>query len=607
MTDKLPRAARLLLLIAPLALAVFPAWMAWHLTCPVPHADHWFCIGDPYVALSNGAPFWSVVHMQGNDSRLDVMRLIGFGIVWLTKWDLRAESLACVVLAIASASVLGWILRRHAPGSAIWTLLTGLLGIALVLTPHQWMNWTFGVQTCYMAVVLFTLLAVCCFELRLPLWSRTALAGLCALLATHSFLNGWLAWILGTLCLCRALWLEPGSRKAKSCVAGFWLLLFAFNLVIYFQGYNLGTQALVEEPLSARLAADPSDFLKFFLRVLSAPFSDLSHEPHRAERDAVNRFVSTRLSLAALALLLGVAWSLRKRRFWVEHGTRAWPCVLLLLLGLANACAVTLARTGMTASGPFESRYIAFTLWFHIGLLGLLGLMDGRLWRVTRWSWLGVLVLCFPICFAQGRRNGQRDFDRNQMMAAAAIMRHVAVEPTLLGPICPEAGAEVIPRLDQLDQLSLLRVPTLRTGSVSASPMAPPTSVKGRLAKGAIELDGVALQGWAMEADTHDMADAIAISYQAEGQEETWLGLAQRRLVESKLHENLRSRACEGRLGWFYKHGLKEKSVLPTQEIKNELKPKPIPAGKVTFRAYVLNVPSGTFAPLSGSVTLETK
>ena len=109
-----------------------------------------------------------------------------------------------------------------------------------------------------------------------------------------------------------------------------------------------------------------------------------------------------------------------------------------------------------------------------------------------------------------------------------------------------------------------------------------------------------------MKKQSREAADAIVISMQVDGQEEEWLGIAQRRIIESKLCKKHQAVADEDRVGWAYKPGFRsEKATL--SELPNPFRAKAIPAGNVTFRAYAMDVKTGSFAPLGGSVSMEMK
>ena len=108
-----------------------------------------------------------------------------------------------------------------------------------------------------------------------------------------------------------------------------------------------------------------------------------------------------------MALLISV---IRHRERWdLRRSLGMW---LFVFWGLANAAAISLGRTGHVASSPFQSRYHAFTLWFHLGVLVLLFLAQGKAWRVLRRVWVPVVCYGWLTGFLQGMGDARRDFNR---------------------------------------------------------------------------------------------------------------------------------------------------------------------------------------------------
>ncbi len=584
----------------PLLLAVVPAWMAWKFTCQVPHADHWMMAAKPYFAWQDGKQsFWSAVYSQGNDSRYVVSALAEFFLIAFTKWNLRIESLLCVLLALGTATCVIVLFRGLHRGGVAHSWFMALLACAMILSPQQWMNWTFGVQICYAAVVLGTVAVVLVFQTAWPLAFRSAAGALCATIAAHSFINGWFAWLLGFSYLVREAW--SGDHRRRQIVIAFaiWLGLFTVTAAFYFSGYAGGTQTPGTSLLS-RALADPGAMVRFFLSVLGAPFSDGWATWDRELRIHLIYAIGPVVGVISL-ILFGSALFTFVRRDWARHGGMIFPFLLLSFWGLANAAAIALGRTGMAISDPFQSRYPAYIIWFHIGLMGILAVSKGRVWQWLRACWLVFVAYACIIGFIQGLRAGERDFHQNRIMAAAIMMRHVAPDPVNLDWVMPGEGTLLLQSFDRLESMGCLHVLTLRSELVKDAPFNK-LLAKGELKSGRVEAHGVLLEGWAMELPSKRNADAIAISCQPDGGEETWLGLAQRRIIKGKLQDKLHARAFEQRLGWQYETPVgNRKSVHP--ELPNPFHSKPLPSGKVTFRAYACDLDTGNFSQLEGAFT----
>ena len=180
----------------PLILIVIPLWLATQFTTPVPRADHWSMVIEPYLKVREGSTILEAVRHRFNDSRMDLPTSIHQLLIRYTGWNLWLESTLCGLLAAVTA----WLLLRELKVFAQnewWPRLLPWVAVWWVLSPRQWMNWSWGIQICYALVVLLTLLTLVFLRSSLPRWSRVALAAAMATGACFTFINGWLAWVLG--------------------------------------------------------------------------------------------------------------------------------------------------------------------------------------------------------------------------------------------------------------------------------------------------------------------------------------------------------------------------------------------------------------------------
>jgi hypothetical protein len=580
----------------PLALAIIPAWMALHLTSPVPRADHWIMFVEPYFSWLDGQSFWSLIHEQGNDSRYDTARLVSFFLMRFAHWNLNLESLICVLIATGTVGMLLWLLRRIRPGGDLPSWGLGWLCAALLLTPHQWMNWTFSVQTCYAFVVFGTFGVLASFNTNLQLWLRALLAAAFAFLACHSFFNGWLAWELGILYLAWEGWNRGWRNREWLGAVAIFMGALTITAFVYFTGFGTTQGNPNDVPVLQRIMQNPRSFIIFFMNLLGAPFSEGWATWERPTRFVLNDTIAP--VIGTFTLLLALAAAVGGLRQWRGHGSIIIPFVLMILWGLENAAAITLGRTGMANFTAFQSRYPAYTLWLHIGLLGLLFMLNGHAWKWTRRLWLVVVIYGYSISFVQGWRDGQRDFHRNQIMAAAASFRHIAPDSALLGGLFSGTGLGVIPKLDRLEKIHCLNLATVRSELVADTPRAADDIFSGELKKSGFENGQLSLRGWALKRKSNDLVDAVIISTQVEGEAEKWFALATDRLREPKVCAKLRIAPFEQRLGWGYPSREAGSHILQTPA-----RSKPLPTGRVTFRAYAFDVFTGEVAPLKGEIT----
>ena len=193
---------------------------------------------------------------------------------------------------------------------------------------------------------------------------------------------------------------------------------------------------------------------------------------------------------------------------------------------------------------------------------------------------------------------------RYRTIAGAVSFRHVAPEPAFLDAVNPGIGPSSIALLDRLDSLGLLHVPTVRNDLVAGAAMALSSPIVGALKTFRVEAGKPAISLWAIDRQAGNAVDVVAISCQTEGQTERWLGLAQRRIRNPKMAEKYRIHTVEDRVGWTYVHGDGTEHGFMS-DAPNPFQPKPLPQGRVTFRAYAYDLKTGTFTRLTGEAVLD--
>lgn len=585
----------------PLAFAIIPLVMAARFSCRVPKADHWFVVTTPYLDYINGGSWWNFIHAPGNDSRHDVPKLLHYLIIKLAHWDLVLESMTCVFIAMAACAMVLALWRKQS-GSSLKNWLLGCFSVLLLLSPLQWMNWTWGIQICYAMVVTGTVGVVAVFHTSWPLTCKSLLGVLCAAAAAMSFVNGWVAWIIGLMLLMMECRERQWRLKDIAPALAIWFVGFILTLWWFLSDWPKQISGN-HTGLLQRALLHPLDDLHFVLQLIGAPFSLLWPMADRIQRNEYQVALSPWVAAFTLLLLAVVTLQAWRQRCTVDW-KKASPWICLLLWGLINAAAIGLARTDNGLSSPFQSRYPAYILWYHLGLLGLLFLMNGGLIVILRQSYLAIMLWGWFIGAQQGWSEAERDGKRNHFMDAAAALRQVAVEPVCLDGILPGGGDSIVPALDQLDQLGLLNVATLKSPLVSASQVVTQHSYDGLIKEGRLEEKGIFLRGWAIHQHSKDSADVVAISCTVGNEPERWLGIATRQIRENKLAAKMKSRAFEDRIGWAYEPLTGDETCAFTNKPLNLFR-APLPKGTLTFRAYVFDAVKGVFYPLKGSVVID--
>jgi len=581
----------------PLLFVLIPLWMAFRYTCIVPRADHWSMVIAPYVQWQDGASFLETIRIQVNDSRMEVPIAIHLALIKWTHWNLVLESL----LAVGMWALTAWLLIRELrflrASQGSWAALVPWLATIWLLSPRQWMNWTWGIQICYAMVVLATLATLVCLRSGAPRWLRVLGAAFCAFIAVHTFINGWFAWILGFgWLLWEALVLRKEERGAWGAV-GVWIFLAALSGWDCFQGYHPGAGGS-GGGMMKQLFASPGIVLRYFLQVMGAPFSDFWPTIDRGEiRLGINVLGSMVIAVVSLVLMAILFWGGRQGD-WKGHSWAVSFWWLCAAWGVGNGFAIALARTGVAASNPFESRYPAYTLWFYFALIGLCCYARAPWVKKIRWVWLAGILWCSLISGFQALRDARLDFDRNRMIVTAAAVRNVAPEIPFLHILGSCPVEYTIQMLNRLDGKGLLQIKSLEASSPGKAPAW--DRAVGEIQQGGTSSNSFYIKGWGMDKDTRDSLDGILVSMQPSGGVESWLGVAQRRSYRTKLAKTKKSIALHNRIGWDYSYAFTGDH--PDQDLSGIIK---LPSGKVTFRAYGYNIASGGIQRLEGEVTLD--
>ena len=209
---------------------------------------------------------WNLLAAQKNDSRYVLSRLFHLALGKATHWNVRIEAMACVLMAGGIAVLAWWMARRTVAGRAGDG--AGAVLAVLILTPHQVMNWNFGVQICYFLTVASAVGTAAVFMTRWTLPRQTAVGILLAMAGAWSFAPGWLGWglvVWGVLGWCRRTRI---SAVALALLAVFGTL--AANLLFYFNGYHFQE----ETPLPQKVLMKAGAVLHYFLNLMGAGFAE---------------------------------------------------------------------------------------------------------------------------------------------------------------------------------------------------------------------------------------------------------------------------------------------------------------------------------------------
>lgn len=447
MIDSLHRLlSRSLVLYAavPILLTLVLIWNQGLLT---PAYDELYIVQPIIVQARAGDLPVSAIVQAYNGQRIPIPLLITTAFALVTGWDVRADLVFNVILigSICALAIATWRQQRlPIYGGAMWVLL-----LSLLLTPVQFINFTFGFQKCIWLMMLGvygSAYAAARWPGRSVAWVIGALS---AFVATWSFLSGHVLWIVIPV----GLWLS-GERRWRPFAL--WLAFAAANIVLYLIGYTVSDTPVETAP---SLLAQ-GRLLVFPLTFLGGPFSgDISPLVSIGAQDTTQSALIGLLGVVGLLLALGgglVNKTLNLRR--------AAPWLMLILFSLGCAAMIVLGRA-LEPKDTITSRYATLALPFWIGLAGLLLQTVSGLTALARWR-SGVIVLgalTLPVLlgtFALTFHNfAAIDTERDRMLQCLL---------TLDGPDCAAALIGEDAAVELGDDLVIERVRELRSLGLSA-------------------------------------------------------------------------------------------------------------------------------------------
>jgi hypothetical protein len=253
-----------------------------------------------------------------------------------------------------------------------------------------------------------------------------------------------------------------------------------------------------------------------------------------------------------------------------------------------------MGRAELSSEAAFWPRYQLLVYGVYLAVLVLVLLR----WDFfpSRWRWLGLLPAGLALAgWINGSITGyasmRGDFFASQSVHGAAIMKDVAPDPVLLNQLFPGGYPMVQRVIGTLLPLGYIRPGVLQDVNVAAAEVDRSGAVQGELTHGEVLTDGtIDLTGWAVKSKQRCPADAIAISVQAEGGPEIWWTVAANRKASKKMATKFNLSTANARIGW---------ELGPTVTFEH-LARKPLPPGRLIFRAYALDVRKLVFHPLQG-------
>lgn len=476
----------------------------------VPTLDDWEMV-PLIVDAQHGHLNWAGIFAQQQEARTVLPKLIFILFAASGHWDVREQMALSVVCCWLTVAGIFLLLRRS--GLRATEIVVPFALVALtVFTPAKFEIWIFasGFPSFFPALFLVTALVVAVND-RLGLGAKFVLCALLSAASSFTLANGLLAWGLSFPAL---LAMRRPPRWAR-WLAG-WLGVTALCATIYFWGYR--------KPPDLTEFAPGVSWLNYAAFILDFLGGSLAYAAKQSPTVAAMIFGALQLLLFAIAAV----YFLRRTGDRVLFA-RAVPWFALGLNSIGNATLASLGRVGYGVPYALASRYVTFSVYLTIALIGLLAVMRHeiagrfRSVRARAWIFATALVLVagylvpYEICAANSRFF-LRALSAKDRLAKVAVLFSQAFDTSgvITKTTYPNDARPVTEGADALDRLKLLRPPLIRTNQLDAIPH--DTSITGR-APGKCEAlalvgDRLSARGWAVLDGKKRPADAVAIAYQ---------------------------------------------------------------------------------------------
>lgn len=375
------------------ALALF--YLLTHCWVNVIYWDEW-AIFPILSRIHQHTATWQDYFAQANDARPFFPKILFVILGKLFHWDLRAF-MAGTFLVVCCTSLL--LLRLlHTTSQQLFASSKHRLTLACIIawtlinvflfSLAQWENWFWGMQLMLFVPALMLLIALQIDLSDLDFRLKVGLIVLCNLVATYSFSNGILVWLLAFPAQNFFIYLEnkidgnpkqAAAKKPSFSWIGFYLASGAAAIGFYFYGFK----SQVEHTSFLQILRQPVLAMEYFLAWIASPFyhlptvAPLFHGNALQLGDAVGAL----LLLITVALCAGAFIAISNRGGGIR---KIYPWFILLAYAFETGLVTTVGRMSFTPYQAFSSRYISFSNFLPIALIGITFLIWQMLVDATR-------------------------------------------------------------------------------------------------------------------------------------------------------------------------------------------------------------------------------
>lgn len=443
---------------AAVASACAPAWLILRYGVDVPYLDQWD-IAPFFEKSVRGTLTFADLYAQQNEYRQFFPQLLFVGLGRLTRWDIRYEMFASLLLACFVAYGV-WRLGARTFADPMRRGVLFLLASLLNFSAIQYDNWLFGVQVVYFVPIACVVAGLlCAYSERVGTTVAVVACACLSAVSAFSSANGLVAWLV----------LPPALLAARSgAAARRWLPLWCVGLALCAAAYAYDYRHPGSHPETSEALRHPFDAAAYFVAYLGGALA------------AGRRPLLVALVVGACALLAYAFACAYVFRFSDDRALarRFMPWLMLGAYALITGVLVTVGRVGFGVAHATTTRYVAFSLYLLVGLVYLLPcvfedaarrgyLTAGRRALLQKLGALtaALLVLAHVVIFVLVVRHSAPNW-RHRLLRAKTCLLFINVapeEPCLVDTLYYDVRV-LRERAESLDHMGYLRPPLFRQG-----------------------------------------------------------------------------------------------------------------------------------------------
>lgn len=455
-----------LLVIIP---AIILGFLVWKYGVNLPFEDEWDTPGLALLQFHRDQLQWIHLIGQHNESRKFFPRLFFLGLSSLTNWKPKYGMLASFLLSCLISFNIYHLSKITL--NTIWSRRLACLAMAnlLIFSPMQWANQLWGLQMItFIPIAAITTSLAVIFSSN-TLFFKLLISGILATIATFSFANGMITWIIIFPAL---VFIAKNNKKQLAWVAISWLFWFGLILAIYFSDYHKPAH----HPSFTEALYQPIKAIFYYLSFIGSPLG-------------INDLISSQIVGICILFLtaLAIFYIFSKNRHNQRLLFNAFPWLSIIFYTLGSGVLTASGRVGLGVEQSLESRYVTFSTYGIVGLIYLLAVVSLDLNSQTNISrnnskilskiitvFMVVFLLLYPANFVWGvnqiiatqpkRFYGQACLSLINIVDDAECIRQYVYPISEADP----NENHLVKRANELDQLGLLEPALILSDNLQA-------------------------------------------------------------------------------------------------------------------------------------------